>query len=163
VNGFIVRRKNQQVKSADTLDCYDLAGAKSGCRKLESILIPTKYGAGWTPYLEMGTAAVTGDRLSMKAPIQRIVVFLSALRTHFEVCHRGVHTIVRQTSDDRISRAAVGAVRKGISIAPIAKVVDFFQTQPAGRNVRQNLCRHGATMGAMCNLESNKSDWIKLR
>ncbi len=58
----------------------------------------------------------------MEAAVGRVVVFTLALRAHLEGAHRGVGAVVRKLPQNREARAAIGAVDKGVKIAPVARV-----------------------------------------
>ena len=66
--------------------------------------------------------------LRVKATVARIVVLALTGGTHREHRHRGQRAVVRNAADDRVARAAVRTVRKGIAVPPIPCRQDLAPT-----------------------------------
>ncbi len=77
--------------------------------------------------LQMRTAHRAGNRLGMKAAVERVFVFTPAIRAQGEIAHRGVGTIVGQGGDQRVARTALSTVDEGIAVAAVGRVVQFGQ------------------------------------
>ena len=92
---------------------------------------------------QLGAATGTGDRLSMKTAIGRIVVLGLTPGAHLEGPHRRVRPIVGNPGGDREARPAVGAVGEGIAEAAFGRVVDLRGAHLTGRNVRRDRHRGG--------------------
>ena len=60
------------------------------------------------------------------------------MRAHREIFHRRVRAVVRQRFDDAEARAAIGAVRERIKMAPVFGIKNFAQTIRAGGDVGQD-------------------------
>jgi hypothetical protein len=65
------------------------------------------------------TTCRTSNGLSMKSPVRRVFVFLAALGTQSESCHRRSFAIVWSTANNREPRAAVRAIEEWILVSPI--------------------------------------------
>ena len=70
--------------------------------------------------------------LSMKAPIGGVMKFARAIAAHFKRRHRRAPAIVGNALDNGKSRTTIGAVNKGIAIAPIRWIEKLFETVGAG-------------------------------
>jgi len=88
--------------------------------------------------LECGATYRTGNRLGMEAPIIRVTILPLAIRTERESGHGGVRPVVGGAGDDRIARAAVGAVDERITIAPVSGVKKLAKAVRADITIRRN-------------------------
>src|SRR4029453_11055489 len=86
-----------------------------------------EYRAVRIPELKMWATIGTSIGLGMKAPVQGVFVLGSTGLAHAKMLHRRVGAIVRQRLDDTETRAAVGAVGKGVTIASIVQVENLAQ------------------------------------
>ena len=77
-------------------------------------------------------------RLCVEAAIQRVVILRLAQRAHGELRHRGLRPVIRNAPRDREARSAVGAVEKGIAIAPVRGIKQLSQAIQARRRIRRN-------------------------
>ncbi len=94
------------------------------------------------------TAGGTGDGLGVEAAVGRVGVLRFAQRVHGPMAHGGAGAIVRQTFDDGITRAAVGAVDIWIAIARVGGIAHFGETVGADGEVGRNTGQRRA--GAAC-------------
>ena len=81
------------------------------------LIVPSMMYFVAKPHL--GTANSTSIWLSMKTPIQRIIVLLLASGTHGKYAHSRLVAIVGNILDNREAWATVGTVDEGIMIAPV--------------------------------------------
>jgi hypothetical protein len=58
----------------------------------------------------------------VETPVQRIIIFTLAVRTHGKLVHGSLGSIVRNIFDDGEPGAAVGTVYEWITIAPIGYI-----------------------------------------
>ena len=75
--------------------------------------------------MHVGTTCRTGIRLSMKAPVERIVVFCLAGRAHGKDAHSRLVTVVGYILDNRKAWATVCAVDERIAVAPISGIEEL--------------------------------------
>ena len=73
----------------------------------------------------------------MKSSVPRIVVLRLASRAHAKARHGCVRPIVRNVPDDRVTRAAVGAVGELITKAPVGRIAEIAVAVGAGGHVRR--------------------------
>ena len=88
----------------------------------QGLLAPGQLAAGGVQQPQLGTATRAGDRLGVKTPVGRVVVFRPAGRTHRKAGHRRPRPVVGQALDDRPPRAAVRAVGERIVVPPLPGV-----------------------------------------
>ncbi len=91
----------------------------------------------------------------MEPAVKRVLIFFAALRAHCEGFHRGMDTIVRESIDDRKTRATVCAVGKRVEVAAIVGIEYVTQTILASRDVRQNQSQVFSLMVAVTNLKNS--------
>ena len=70
---------------------------------------------------------MAGDRLGMKAPVERVPVFSQTVRAERKASHGGLGAVIRDTGDDAEAGTAVGAGNERIMIATVARVEQFPQ------------------------------------
>lgn len=90
------------------------------------------------------TAAATGDRLGVKAAVGDVGVLGGALLAHRKRGHCGVRAVVGDGFYNGISRAAVGAVYKGIAVAKVFGGGHFPEAVKAGGDIGGYLGESGA-------------------
>ena len=83
------------------------------------------------------TAVETADRLRVMTPVARVRVLCGARRTHGELPHRGVRTVVGDVLDDGQPRPAVDARDEGVTEAPVARIVHLRQALRTRGHVRR--------------------------
>lgn len=71
----------------------------------------------------------------METAVAGIVVFGFAFHTHWEGAHGGCGTVIGEVANNSKAWAAVDAIEKRISKAPVVDVVQLVQTILAGRNI----------------------------
>ncbi|MBA7629689.1 hypothetical protein ES703_37193 [subsurface metagenome] len=71
----------------------------------------------------------------MKAPIQRVIVFLLTLRAHFKPTHGGQGTVVRDVLDDSEPQPTIGTVSKGIMEATVSRREELSFTILTGSDI----------------------------
>src|SRR5260370_32487659 len=86
----------------------------------------------------MRSAHRTGDRLSVEAAIGGVMVLGGAERVQRPRFHRGVRTIIGNTFNYRVARAAVGAVDVWIEVARIAGIEKLGQAFLADWQIGRN-------------------------
>jgi hypothetical protein len=74
----------------------------------------------------------------MKAAVKRIIIFCLAIGTHYERAHSGFGTVVRDVLYDGEAWSAICTVGKGIVVAPVFGVEDFFEAGLACSDVRRH-------------------------
>jgi hypothetical protein len=89
----------------------------------------------------------------MEAPVHRVIIFALALRAHLEAAHGGLGTVIGYILDDGETRAAIGAIGKWITIAPILGIKYLFQTGLAGSDIGRDKLIPTLFSDAMTNLE----------
>ncbi len=82
------------------------------------------HDIGLTSRLErqLRTAFGTGNRLRVEASVERIAILAFAVCTQRESGHARVRAVVRQRFDQRVTRPALRAVDKGITIAAVLRI-----------------------------------------
>ena len=117
-NCFIVRGVTGQEKTTQSFDGQDFSLLKK--------MTGSRYRIGLVYYvavvinqLDPGTTFRAGIWLSMKASIQRIVIFRLALRAHLEVAHGGLGAVIWHTLNYGKPWATISAVGKGIPVTAV--------------------------------------------
>ena len=134
----------RQVKPANSLDREDPALSHKPARRGDGV----PGGIGGYRHAECidqpdpRTAFSAGVRLRMKTPVRRIAVFVLTGRTHREVDHAGVGTIVGDAVHDAEPRATVSTVRERVAEAPIGRIKDLVPARGAGYRVGHNAGMH---------------------
>ena len=88
---------------------------------------------------ELRPAGGTGDRLSMKATVRRVTVFLRAVLAKGEGRHRRLGAIIGNACHDAQTRSAMRAIGEGIAIAPSRRIVYLGRAGRAHSRVRRHL------------------------
>src|ERR1700752_497896 len=109
------------MKSAQALDGHHQPGRKS-LRCFRNRVRGGNLLALSVPHLDLWTAAPACIRLSMKAAVQRLIVFRLALWADAEGSHRRIRAVVGDVADNGEARAALGAVDERIQVAPVAGI-----------------------------------------
>src|SRR6516165_6243504 len=106
------------MKSSDALDSHNVAGyqAVDACR---NGIIGGQVVAFEVRQPNSGTAVPAGVRLGVKTAVQRVIVLRLAGATHGKCGHRSLRTVVGNAARDRETGAAVGAIEKWVTVAPI--------------------------------------------
>ena len=87
--------------------------------------------------LQLRPADRTSVRLGVKAPVQWVIVFPLTLGTHIKLAHRSIGPVIGNILDNRETRPAVCAIRKGIMIAAVVCKY-FFPAICTGSNIRRD-------------------------
>ena len=74
--------------------------------------------------------------LRVEAPVAHVVVLGRALLAHRKHAHRGQRAVVGDAFDDRVARAAVGAVDVGVAVAAVLRVEHSREALIAHAGVR---------------------------
>jgi hypothetical protein len=74
----------------------------------------------------------------MEPAVRGIFVFVSAQFAHTKFGHGRLRAIVWNISNDGVARAAVGAIGKGIAVAPVCRITKFAPAIFTGRDVWGN-------------------------
>ena len=134
-----IRRIAQQMIAADAFDRDDLAGSQRRDRRSEGI------GA------ELAQRCPTcGTRDAVRSAGRRSARRESAgrsdrrirprtVRAQGKARHRRIGAVIGQALDQRVARAALGAIDEGIAEAPIVRVVQFGKAIVAGEVVRRHV------------------------
>jgi hypothetical protein len=93
------------------------------------------------------------DSRTHQAPVELIFVFRKTCPTHREPCHGRARTVVRNIANDGEARAAVCAINKRITIAPVIRVEQLALTIRTNRNVWRNQRAYFFSLVAMNNAE----------
>src|SRR5262245_43797629 len=107
------------MKTAESFDGHDLAAFQSFDRAGHRILTDNPVPPA-IPQLHLRSALPAGIGLGMKPAMQRVVVLRLACWTHRERRHGSVRPVVRDIALDGEARSAIGAIDKGILVAPVA-------------------------------------------
>ncbi len=118
-------RVAHEVVAADPLYGDDPPVAQGGdCRVERRVrlqrLLRTGHRVG-----NLRPAGRAGDGFSMEAAIGRIEILALAVVAERKGRHAGVVAVVRQRLDQRVARAALGAVDEGITVAAIVGVLQL--------------------------------------
>src|ERR1700722_2359363 len=105
------------------------------------------------------TACGTSDRLRMKTAVGGIVIFRVAVFIQRPLPHRCIRTVVRQSEDHRVARAAIGAIDIGIFVARVGGIEQFFQTFIADREIWRDANGRGFASLALSNGELIQTQW----
>ena len=110
--------------------------------------------------LQAWAAFGASQGLGVEAAVRRGFVFGAAVVTERKISHRGVGPVVGHGRDDGVARAALGAIDKGVAVAPLSWIVQLFHAVVTGVQVRWqvDLGRTGVFTGK--DLES--SGWFEL-
>ena len=137
-----------QVKATEAFDGHDLAIFQQACGRGDGL--PVKAAA---PFFQPdpGAAGGAGGGFGMKAPVLGVFIFRPAPGAEVEDGHGGVGAIIGHLPDDGEPGAAVGAVGKGILVAPVAGVGDVGQAVVTGGHVRGDEGLGGGQMAALPN------------
>ena len=106
----------------------------------------------------MRTALRTGDGFGVKTSVQRILIFLTALRTQIEFRHGSVLPVIGQGLNYRVARPALGAVGEWILITTVTRGAHFLQAIRAGEIVRRNMNRRTALVIALYDRKTCSSE-----
>jgi hypothetical protein len=72
----------------------------------------------------------------MKAPVERIMIFMLTGLAQWEYAHGRLRTVVGDILNDRKTRSAIGTIDKRVIIAAIGRIEEFMQTIIAGGDIR---------------------------
>jgi hypothetical protein len=75
---------------------------------------------------KLGTANRTCDRLGMKAPVHRVFILPTAVRTHLKLGHSRERSVIGQACYESVSRPAMSTVGEGIEIASVGRIENFL-------------------------------------
>jgi len=142
LHGGFVFGIHGQVETAEPLDGGDAAG-REPCDDLRHRIFGGHRLSIGRQQGEPRTAFGAGIGLGMKAAVGGIVVFRLAAGAHAKGRHGGLGAVVGKTGNDRIARAAVGAVDKRVAVAAIPGGAHFFEAIRAHGHVRGY--QHGGT------------------
>jgi hypothetical protein len=150
------------MESAYALDSHYLASPQSPNRLLQSLFTVNLISL-LVAEPKMGSAYRTGVGLGMISPMFDILVFPPALGAHVEGPHGRHGTIVRHVGDDGKARAAIGAIDKGVPMAPIAGIQQLPLTTLAEADVWGNQNELLINQGAFPNGKGfQTSGWLAL-
>src|SRR4051794_4164376 len=80
----------------------------------------------------------TGDRLSVKSPVDGIYELLGTIFVERPPLHRGIGTVVRQAKHDGVTRATVRTVYVGITVTWIVVIEKLFEAVFTYRQIGRN-------------------------
>ena len=136
-DSVFVRRVAGEMEAAKPLDGDELPTFQSGDRGSESIFAEQLTGVSLAEG-EAWPAVRAGDGLGMEAPVVDVVVFIATVVAHRERRHAGHRAVVRHAADDRVARAAVGAVDEWVSAVPVRGIEQLSLAVGASRHVRRD-------------------------
>ncbi len=119
-----IARVARQVIAADALDCDDGAVREQRGRARDR-RAAGHVGLAGAPQREPRAAVGAGDRLRVKAAVERIVVFAPAGRAQRPFAHRRPRAVVREREHDAEARPAVRAIDVRIAGAPVGGIEEF--------------------------------------
>src|SRR5208282_2222531 len=140
------------MKSAQTFYGDDRSAAQPSYGLRDRIFAPNFFPRP-IPEFDPGPAVPASIRLGVKAPVERILIFLKAGRTHGERRHRGARPVVRNVANDGETRPAVGAIDEWIEVTPVVRVEHLTQAIRADCDVRRNQRANLFPLMAMKNAE----------
>ena len=149
---------HHEMKTAETLDSDHLAAANGLNRIAQGRVVRGEHITGRAPQFEMRAAGGAGVRLGVEPAVTRVLVFSPAGVAHREPGHGGVGPVVGEGPDDREARSAVRAVRKGIAVAAIRRIIDLPKAVGAGGDIREDEGRPLAGVITRPNLEGMETD-----
>ena len=82
-----------------------------------------------------GAAHRARIRLCVKAAVGGVIVLALARITHLKRSHRGQRAVVGNAANDRVARAAVRTVRKGVAVPPVFSGQNLTATVRTDRKV----------------------------
>ena len=137
-NRLRVARVADEVKASDPLNRNNFtAGNRLGGSPNRVAGFGNHVPTGIRPR-ELWSAYRAGIRLSMKAPVSRIFIFLQTGRTHRKHRHGRLRTIVGKGARNRKARTAVRAVGEGVARAAIGRRKDLREACPAHGCIRSD-------------------------
>ena len=77
--------------------------------------------------------------MGVVTPVDRVFVLAAATSAHFEAGHGRIRPVVRQTVDEGVARAALGAIDEWVAVAPFAGIVHLGKTIVTDEVVRWNM------------------------
>ena len=87
---------------------------------------------------DLRAANRAGYRLSVKAPVGRIVIFCRAIRAKRKVRHAGIDAVVRDIAHNAETRSAVGAIDKRIPVAAVIRIEELSLAVGTDGKVRRD-------------------------
>jgi len=125
VDGGFVTCIHRQVVASNPLDRYDTPFTKQLHRPGERV---TRHRLALVvEQRQTRPACGAGSRLRMEAPVGRVPVFLPAAVAETELSHGCQGAIIGNTGDDRVTRAAIGAIDERVPVAAVAGVEQLPQ------------------------------------
>ena len=136
-------RVARQVIAAEALDRDDLALEDQAAGRVDVVDQRDRRGARGVPAVahqaRAGPARVARDRLGVEPAVGRILVLRGARRAQREAGQGRRGAIVGHAGHDRQARAAVGAGRERIAIAPPERIEHLGRARRADRRVGGDL------------------------
>ena len=111
----LVMRVAEEMEAAEPLQRHDASRLQDGRGVLDRDV-------------ELRSAAGTGDRLGVEAPVRRIGIVARAVRAHRERRHRSLRPVVGERARQRIAGAAMGAVDQRVAEEAARRVEQLFET-----------------------------------
>ena len=74
----------------------------------------------------------------MKAPVERIVIFIAAVRAEGKAGHGCFGAVIRGAGDDAVAGTAVGAGYERVAITSVVRVIHFSQAVRADCRIGSN-------------------------
>jgi hypothetical protein len=88
---------------------------------------------------QLRPAVGAGYRFGVEAAIADIAILTFAGGTQFEASHGGVRPVIRQSFDQRVSRAALGTVDKRVTVTPVCRGIEFGQAVVTDEIIRRQV------------------------
>ena len=124
--------------AAEALDGHDLPGFEHLTRGVQRRLVALGARPVRADKEQMGPADRAAVRLGVVAAVFDVVIFPLAVRAHGKAAHGGQRAVVGQVPHDGEARAAVGAVEKGIAVAPVLRVEKLAPAVVTEADVRRD-------------------------
>ena len=137
-DGFVVERIAHQMVTAHAFDGDDAAATQARNGDFQCFFASDEC-ATVAVKGELRPTLRTGERLGVKAPIERVLVLPSALRAKLKAGHGRIWPVVRQRRDDRIARSALRTIRERIAKATFGRVLQFFDAVVTTEQIRRQM------------------------
>jgi hypothetical protein len=95
----------------------------------------------------------------VKSTVQRVLVFLQALRTHPEGFHGRLGPVIGNVLDDGEPGTAMGAIDERVAVSPVFRIEELSPARIAGGNIRRDALKSSLLGNARPDLERSISFW----
>jgi len=135
-HGHLARGVTRQLIAAQALDGDNLARQKALRHLAHGLITMRQHRTLRGGQRDLRPARGAGNGLRMEPAIARIFILCPTLGAHVKAGHGGVRPVIRNGRDDGEPWPAVGAVGKGVAVAPIGWIEQLAQAIRAGGDIR---------------------------